>query len=90
MAEPVPATQVVPPSVLYSQVAPASMPVTLMVPSLVMPSVAESPVSLARTGVGLTGALTAPESMVICPRAVGAPAVLPARSVCCTRIWPSA
>ncbi|MCY1241718.1 hypothetical protein D9M72_546380 [compost metagenome] len=56
--KPVPATQVVPPSVLYSQVAPASMPVTLMVPSLVMPSVAEAPVSLAKAAPGAATAVS--------------------------------
>ncbi|MCY1247804.1 hypothetical protein D9M72_611690 [compost metagenome] len=58
MAEPVPATQVVPPSVLYSQVAPDSMPVTLTVGLLVMPSVAEAPVSVARTAAGAATAVS--------------------------------
>ena len=50
------ALQVLPPLVLYCQVAPASIPVTLMVPTLVMPSVALVPSSLARAKVGATGA----------------------------------
>ena len=48
------ALQVVPPLVLYCQVAPASMPETLTVPTLVMPSLA--PLSVARVKVGAAGA----------------------------------
>ena len=43
---PVPAFQVLPPSVEYSHVAPASSPPTVTVPFLVMPSVALAPVSV--------------------------------------------
>ena len=53
---PVPATQV--PLALYSQVAPASRPVTLTVPTLVMPSAALAPVSLARASVGAAAELS--------------------------------
>src|SRR5688572_29738993 len=44
---PVPATQVVPPSVLYCQLAPASSPLTLAVPTLVILSVELDPESVA-------------------------------------------
>ena len=49
--------QLLPPLVLYCQVAPASMPVTLMVPTLVMPSLLELPSSVARAKVGAAGAV---------------------------------
>ena len=49
--EPVPAVQLVPPSVLYCQVAPASRPATLTVPALVMLSVV-MPLLAARVAVG--------------------------------------
>ena len=49
------ALQLLPPLVLYCQVAPASMPVTLTVPILVMPSLALVPVSAARAKVGAAG-----------------------------------
>ena len=50
------ALQVLPPLVLYCQVAPASMPETLMVPTLVMPSVALVPLSVASAKLGAAGA----------------------------------
>ena len=43
--------------VLYCQVAPVSMPETLMVPTLLMPSVALVPLSVARANVGAAGAV---------------------------------
>ena len=49
------ALQLAPPLVLYCQVAPASMPVTLMVPTLVMPSLALMPLSIARAKLGAAG-----------------------------------
>ena len=52
---PLPVTQVPPPLVLYCQLAPLSRPVTLTVPTLVMASVADKPVSVARSKVGAMG-----------------------------------
>ena len=49
--------QLLPPLVLYCQLAPASMPETLTVPMLVMPSLALVPLSVASAKVGAAGAV---------------------------------
>ena len=51
---PLPLTQVVPPLLLYCQAAPASRPVTLTLPLLVMPS-PTTPLSTARLRLGAAG-----------------------------------
>ena len=73
---PLPATQLVPPLLLYCHVAPASKPLTLTVPLLVMRSVAELPLSLARATLG---AATAESSVKA--SALDARLTLPAASV---------
>ena len=52
---PLPLFQVLPPLLLYCQVAPPSMPVTLTVPTLVMPSLALLPLSVASVGTSPDG-----------------------------------
>ena len=54
---PLPFTHVAPALLLYSQVAPASSPVTLTAPTLVMPSVALVPVSSLPMSAGAAGAV---------------------------------
>ena len=79
-----PASQLAPASVEYCQLAPASRPITLTVPLLVMPSLLLLPVSLARARAGATAAV----SMVTAaswPLAL----VLPARSLWRTKILPA-
>ena len=53
---PWPEVQVVPPLVLYSQLAPSSRSITLMVPSVVAPSLLLEPLSLANAIDNLAGA----------------------------------
>ena len=53
---PLPAVKMPPPLVLYCHEAPGSMPATIMVPALVMPSPAFAPLSLTSTRVGAGGA----------------------------------
>ena len=53
---PLPVIQLLPPSVLYCQLAPLVKPETVTVPSLVMPSVALLPVSVDSVSVGAEGA----------------------------------
>ena len=54
--DPEPVVQLVPLLVLYSQVALSSMPLTLMVPTLVTPSELLAPLSVAREKAGALGA----------------------------------
>ncbi len=82
---PVPAIHVVPPLVLYCQAAPGSSPLKLTVPLLVIPSLADAPVSLTSATTGATGGVW---STVTAPSAAGAP-VLPAASVWRTSIAPA-
>ena len=72
---PVPVVQLVPPLVLYCQLAPVSRPVTLTVPLLVMPS-PKAPLSTARLRVG---AAAVPSSVKL--SALDAALTLPATSV---------
>jgi len=82
----VPCVQLAPLLVLYSQVAPVSMSVILIVPLLVMLSVANVPVSVCSARLGAVGAVA---SMVIgLVFWLGVVVVLPARSVCLTLIVP--
>ena len=71
--------QLVPPLVLYCQVAPVSMPVTLTVPMLVMPSLAMVPLSVARAKVGAAGAV--PSTVMAVALLDGVTVVLLAASV---------
>ena len=54
---PLPLFQVLPPSTLYCQLAPASSPVTLTVPTLLMWSLTEMPLSSAKLRLGAAGAV---------------------------------
>jgi len=54
---PLPVVQVLPLSVLYSQRAPVSRPLTVIAPLLLVPSLALLPVSLVRANVGADGVL---------------------------------
>ena len=87
MLVPVPAAQVVPPSVLNSQVAPSSRPLTATLPSLVMPSDAPLPVSLARASVAAAGPV---RSTVIADVSDAAVLLFPAPSVWRTCTAPAA
>jgi len=84
---PVPLDHVVPPLVLYCQVAPVSKPVTVTVPALLMPSVLLAPVSLLRTTLGALGEAL---SMVKAAALLLAALVLPALSVWRTCTAPAA
>ena len=67
---PLPAVQVEPPSVLYSQLAPASSPLTVTVPSLVIPSAAPLSSASARLGVATVVSsvkLKAPDGAEVLP-----------------------
>jgi len=75
----VPFVQLLPPSVMYCQVAPVSSPMMLTVPFVVMLSVADVPVSWARARLGAAGGVWS----TLMARLVSLP-VLPARSVCLT------
>ena len=84
---PVPALKLAPLSVLNSQVAPASSPLTLTTPWLVMPSEPLLPLSLARAAVSAAGAVASTVSDAALLPAV---LMLPAASVCTTRTAPAA
>ena len=79
------AVQVPPPLVVYCQVAPNSSPLTFTRPLLVMPSLPELPVSLARANPGVVGGVA---STAIVAALLVAVLVLPARSVCLTWMLP--
>ena len=80
--DPKPAFQLVPPLVLYSQVAPTTRLETLTVPSLVTPSELLDPVSFARAKVGAAGetvlmsmgVLSTPSVLVLPTASLKAPA----------------
>ena len=74
-------------SVLYCQLAPGSMPVTFMVPTLVMPSLLLLPLSVVRANVGADGAAL---STVMAAGLLLVAPVLPAVSVCLTTMAPAA
>ena len=76
---PVPVSQVEPLSRLYCQAAPATKPLTLILPLLVVPSLFELPVSTASAKVGV--AIAVARSIL---KASLAPVVLPAASVALT------
>ncbi len=83
---PVPVSQVVPPLMLYCQVAPGSSPLTLTVPLLVMPSVADTPVSTASAAVGAMGGIVSTVTAPSAPTWL----TLPATSVWRTSTAPAA
>ena len=74
--------QLAPPLVLYCQVAPASMPETLTVPTLVMPSLLELPSAVARAKAGAAGAVVS--KVMTAALLDGVAVVLLATSVCLT------
>src|SRR3569832_914188 len=63
--EPVPVRQLVPPSVLYCQIAFVSRPVTLTIPSLVIVSVLLLPVSAASESVGLAAFVSSTKAWLV-------------------------
>ena len=75
-----PFCHVMPPSTLNCHCAPASSPVTLTWPLLVMPSLLLRPVSLARLSVGVTPTVSTVTMALI----LLVPLVLPAASICLT------
>ena len=80
---PEPGSHRTPPSVLYSQTAPVSKPSMSSRPSLLMPSTDERPVSFFRFKLGATGAdMSMTTVLGFCIGSL----VLPAASICCTRI----
>ena len=81
------ALQVLPPLVLYCQVAPASTPETLTVPTLLMPSLALAPVSVARANVG---AAVMVSTVMAAALLDGVTVTLLAASVCLTWMAPAA
>ena len=78
---PEPVIQLLPPLVLYCQLAPGSSPATLTTPLVVMPSLALEPVSLAKVGTGDAGAVVSRVTL----SAADASLTLPAASVWRTR-----
>ena len=80
---PVPFVQFAPLLVLYCQVAPVSMLLTLTVTMLVMLSVADAPESVCSVNLGARGAVVS--SVMAAVLLVAVPR-LPARSVCLTLI----
>ena len=84
---PVPPAVQVPLLMLYSQLALASMLLTLIVPLLVMLSVAEIPASVCSASPGAAGGVVSMVmGLVFC---LGVVLILPARSVCLILIVPT-
>ena len=79
---PLPVSQVLPPLLLYCQVAPSSRPITVTVPAMLTPSLPLLPLSLASFGVGATGASRSMKNEALLT------ALLPQSSVCRTCTLP--
>ena len=81
---PLPASQLMPPLMLYCQVAPASSPLTLTLPLLVMPS-PTTPLSTARLRPGAAGGVVSTGGVTVLSmsrlRALDAAPLLPAASL---------